>query len=90
MACVFYGLNALTEQLEDPVRHQSQGYDLRRTFKNLFRELDRDENMRDYCRCWLGDHQKVGINASEELHCKFEDNFKPPKPRPPRVYCDMV
>ncbi|CAJ1337496.1 unnamed protein product, partial [Effrenium voratum] len=38
MACVFYGLNALTEQLEDPVHHQTQGFDLRKTFVNLFQE----------------------------------------------------
>ena len=89
MACVFYGLNALTEQLEDPVHHQTQGFDLKRTFQNLFAELDRDEAMRDYCRCYLGDQKKVGIQASEELHNKFEDVFRG-KPRQRQVYCDIV
>eukprot|EP00434_Breviolum_minutum_P008355 symbB.v1.2.007374.t1/scaffold449.1/size202926/4 len=86
MACVFYGLNALTEQLEDPVHHQTQGFDLRSTFINLFAELDRDEAMREYCRCFLEDQKKVRIQASEELHNKFEDVFRP---RQRQVYCDM-
>lgn len=90
MACVFYGLNALTEQLEDPVHHQTQGFDLRRTFIQLFQELDRDERVRDYARHWIK-HCKGPKNdkpISEELHEKFLDQMRGIPDNPP--FCDIV
>mmetsp|Transcript_45740 Transcript_45740/g.106908 ORF Transcript_45740/g.106908 Transcript_45740/m.106908 type:complete len:173 (+) Transcript_45740:1-519(+) len=72
MACVFYGLNALTEQLEDPVHHQSQGFDLWTTFINLFEDLDRDEAVRDCCRSFLQKHKEAGYQINEQLHQSFE------------------
>ncbi|CAL1147119.1 unnamed protein product [Cladocopium goreaui] len=87
MACVFYGLNSLTEQLEDPVHHP-QGVDLKKTFKRLFEELDRDDKMREYSRAWLNDAKKTGARATEDLHGKFEENFQVPKRG--QVYADMV
>jgi len=72
MACVFYGLNALTEQLEDPVHHQAQGFDLWTTFVNLFEELDRDDAVRDCCRKFLEKHKAEGNPITENLHRHFE------------------
>ncbi|CAE7367101.1 unnamed protein product [Symbiodinium microadriaticum] len=72
MACVFYGLNALTEQLEDPVHHQAQGFDLWTTFVNLFEELDRDDAVRDCCRKFLEKHKAEGSPITENLHRHFE------------------
>ncbi|CAJ1389738.1 unnamed protein product [Effrenium voratum] len=76
MACVFYGLNALTEQLEDPVHHQTQGFDLRKTFVNLFQELDRDEAVRQCCRSFVQRHQAAGAPITEELHRQFEESIR--------------
>ena len=94
MAVVFYGLNALTEQLEDPVNHPTQGFDLKATFVQAFCEIERDDNTRQFAHDWLGDHTKLGIKATQDLHDKFEKWWQPRKPPPPRInladYADMV
>ena len=80
MALVFYGLNALTEQLEDPMNHETPGFDLRESFKQLFSELDRDDQMREYCGAFLLEHR-----APFRDWPFWEINKKKPRPQTPRA-----
>merc|ERR1712023_161277 len=69
MAFVFYGINAMTEQLEDPVAAHEQGFDLHHIFKAVFDKLGRDEAIRARCVQFLRtkkEQEECEIN--EELH----------------------
>jgi len=73
MAFVFYGLNAMTEQLEDPVLHRGQGFNLSLTFRKMFADMDRDELVRDYCERFLHEKRSEGMAVTDELHDMFEE-----------------
>jgi len=83
MAFVFYGLNALTEQLEDPVQQKGQGFNLPDTFRVMFEDLDYDEVVRTRCNEFLRSSKEAGAAIDEELHKKFEEEIELEQMAPP-------
>jgi len=73
MAFVFYGLNAMTEQLEDPVAQHQQGFDLTTIFQAMFEKMDKEEAVRSECIEFLQMQKAMGKKVDEDLHDQFED-----------------
>eukprot|EP00811_Abedinium_folium_P031382 NODE_5105_length_1807_cov_15.792262.p1 GENE.NODE_5105_length_1807_cov_15.792262~~NODE_5105_length_1807_cov_15.792262.p1 ORF type:complete len:475 (+),score=106.66 NODE_5105_length_1807_cov_15.792262:132-1556(+) len=71
MAFVFYGLTAMTEQLEDPILHKGQGFNLALTFEVLFKNLDREDTIREQSMAYVSMKKRAGIDISEKLHEEF-------------------
>jgi hypothetical protein len=71
MAFVFYGLNAMTEQLEDPVAAHEQGFDLAHIFKSMFDKIGRDEAIRTRCLQFLRSHKRKDTFINDQLHETF-------------------
>merc|ERR1719384_1814723 len=71
MAFVFYGLNAMTEQLEDPVLQAGQGFNLSLTFRRMFAELEREEAVREECASFLLEERRDCAELTDELHKHF-------------------
>jgi len=71
MAFVFYGLNAMTEQLEDPVALHEQGFDLNHIFQSVFAKLGRDEAIRVSCMQFLREKKEDACEVNDELHARF-------------------
>lgn len=71
MAFVFYGLNAMTEQLEDPVAAHEQGFDLGNIFRAVFEKLTRDEAIRVRCMEFLREQKRQNREITDELHGNF-------------------
>lgn len=55
MCMVFYGLNALTCEIEDPLLQRSHGFNLSLIFDQLFRNMECEEALHQRCRVFLQD-----------------------------------
>lgn len=68
MAFVFYGLNSMTQQLEDPFHDHGSGFNLALTFRKTFADLRAEESLRERCRAFL---DQAGREPSNALHDEF-------------------
>jgi len=73
MGFVFYGLNHMTNGLEDPVKLKGQGFNLGLTFQQFFVNLDREDHFHGLARDYLLLKRKDAADcpATEGLHEDF-------------------
>eukprot|EP00747_Dinoflagellata_sp_TGD_P048431 gnl/TRDRNA2_/TRDRNA2_145604_c0_seq1.p1 gnl/TRDRNA2_/TRDRNA2_145604_c0~~gnl/TRDRNA2_/TRDRNA2_145604_c0_seq1.p1 ORF type:complete len:529 (+),score=86.23 gnl/TRDRNA2_/TRDRNA2_145604_c0_seq1:68-1654(+) len=71
MAFVFYGLNSMSQQLEEPFNKHGAGFNLGLTFQKAFNDLDEEEKCRERCRVFLRRALDKGCRITELLHDEF-------------------
>lgn len=69
MCFVFYGLNALTCEIEDPLLRCSHGFNLSLIFQQLFRNLECEEALQVRCRSFMRDFDASEV--SEDTRQRF-------------------
>merc|ERR1711963_1161913 len=69
MALVFYGLNAITQELEYPLSAHGQGFNLMLTFQRAFADMQREHGVRQRCGRFLD--QRVGFGVDDAANSKL-------------------
>eukprot|EP00747_Dinoflagellata_sp_TGD_P019800 gnl/TRDRNA2_/TRDRNA2_127413_c0_seq1.p1 gnl/TRDRNA2_/TRDRNA2_127413_c0~~gnl/TRDRNA2_/TRDRNA2_127413_c0_seq1.p1 ORF type:complete len:227 (+),score=36.44 gnl/TRDRNA2_/TRDRNA2_127413_c0_seq1:3-683(+) len=67
MALIFYGINALTHELEDPTGDHGQGFNLSNVFRRAFREMEHDELVRRQCEMFVQKGSPFCENVRDEF-----------------------
>lgn len=75
IAFVFYGLNTMTEQLENPILQPGQGFNLERTFQKMFADMEGEEIVREKCEKFLAVEKEQSLEITEEQHKRFVEKL---------------
>jgi len=72
LAVVFYGLNSMTEHLEDPTLRRGQGFNLILSFWSMMEQLEKDDKVRALAQKFCEERTRRGESIDDSLHRRFE------------------
>eukprot|EP00811_Abedinium_folium_P033435 NODE_6399_length_1675_cov_5.689922.p4 GENE.NODE_6399_length_1675_cov_5.689922~~NODE_6399_length_1675_cov_5.689922.p4 ORF type:complete len:167 (-),score=33.20 NODE_6399_length_1675_cov_5.689922:186-686(-) len=73
MCFAFYGLRLTTEQLENPMTQQGQGFNIALTFEAMFLNMEIESQIRQSCSAFIEARCNPNVELSHELHDEFVD-----------------
>jgi len=77
MGFVFYGLNHMTNGLEDPMKLKGQGFNLALTFQHMWAVTEKDDSLTALAMKFLREKRLAGstVELTESLHDEFVETM---------------